>query len=157
MPTPSKFTKDRRERILQALQVGASLDTAAAVGGVGPTTLKRWIEEGRTAAEGSTSGKRAFYELVLEAQAHPKARALGIIYKAMEDKPELAWKFIERREHGFAPPAPMSPGGPSGPVVIQLSLSDGRPVLPATAIEVGALEQDQEPGAGRDPAPLATA
>jgi transposase-like protein len=123
---PSKFTAERRTRILEALQVGASRATAAAIGGVGERTLKRWIADGQTAREGSA--KRKFVEEVEAAEAHPKARALGIIYNAMQDRPELAWKFIERREHGFAPPiANVAP--PAAPTLIQLNFP-GAP-LPA--------------------------
>lgn len=156
MPTPSKFTEPVRRKILQALQVGASLETAAAVAVIGDRTLRRWLEQGQKAAEGSSY--RKFYLAAQEAQAHPRVRALGIVYEAMADKPELAKWYLERREHGFAPPMPHAAAPPAGPVVIQLSLSDGRPVaLAETVIEVGALEQDETTGALPDPAPLASA
>ena len=31
-------------------------------------------------------------------------RALGIVYRELPNDPMLAWKFLERREPGFAPP-----------------------------------------------------
>lgn len=155
MPTPSKFTTEVRKKILEALQVGASHQTAAHIAGIGHPTLSRWLSEGRDKLD---SPKGKFLAACQEAEAHPKTRALGIIYNAMPDKPELAWKFIERREHGFAPPMPALQSPPAGPVVIQLSLADGRPVaLADTVIEVDAVEQDETAGVLPDPAPLASA
>ena len=127
MPTPSKFTAESRQKVLEALRVGASQRTAAAVAGVDVATLRRWVERGKAAAQGTRWAQfAADYE---EAEAHPRVRALGIIYSELPDNPGLAWKFIERREPGYAPPMPVAPAGPVGPVVIQLSLSDGS--LPA--------------------------
>lgn len=152
MPTPSKFTEPVRKKVLEALKVGASHRTAAAVAGIGENTLRRWLERGREAEEGSRW--RTFVEEVEQAEAHPKVRALGIIYREMNDNASLAWKFIERREHGYAPPMPQGPSAPSGPVVIQLSLSDGRPLaLSDTVIEVEGFEQDEEARRGELPEP----
>ena len=123
MPTPTKFTADRRKRIIEALQIGASRNTAAAVAGIDPATLLRWLQRGKSAGE--STNWRKFFLAVAEAEAHPRMRALGVIYRAMEDKPDLAWKFIERRESGYAPPMPRELHSPATPVVIQLSLSDG--------------------------------
>lgn len=158
MPTPTKFTDPVRRKILGALQLGASRPTAAAIGGVSDETLRRWLERGKRMDEDSASGFRKFYDAVHEAEAYPKVRALQVVNKAWEDKPDLAWKFIERREHGFAPPVPQAAAPAMGPVVIQLSLADGRPLeLSDTVIEVGAVEQDEAAGSTGDPAPLASA
>jgi hypothetical protein len=141
MPMPSKFTADRRQRILEALTIGAPLDVAAAIGGVERTTLQKWLQKGR--APGGPANFREFATQVDEAEAHPKARALGIIYKAMEDKPDLAWKFIERRVSGFAPPVAM-PAVTHQPVKIQLSFHDGAAIAIADRfIEGEAVEQDE--------------
>lgn len=145
MPTPTKFTTETRKKILEALQVGASRRTAAAIARVDEATLRRWMDQGKSGGEGSRF--REFYDQVLEAEAHPKMRALGIIYRAMEDKPDFAWKFAERRESGFAPPLPAAASTAPAQVQIQLSFHDGGP-LPSVVqsfIEGEAVEQDEEP------------
>ncbi len=144
MPARSKFTAEARKAILEAKRVGASDATAAAIGHIDPATLVRWKDRGKDAEEGTSY--RQFWEDFQEAEAHPKMRALGVIYKEMPDNPTLAWKFIERREKGYAPPMPQGPPAPQGPVIIQLGLSDGRPALASTTIEVADV-QDIEPGA----------
>ena len=144
MPTPSKFTAETRAKITEALSVGASRRTAAAIAGVDESQIRRWMKRGEDGEDGSRF--REFYRAVLEAEAAPRMRALGVIYRELPDNPALAWKFIERREPGFAPPMPNTTPVQAGPVVIQLSLSDGRPMLPETVIEVGTIEQDHEPG-----------
>lgn len=135
MGAPTKFTAERRAKIIEALQVGASQRTAAAIAGIDPATLTRWIQRGESAAP--TSSWARFVEKVREAEAHPKMRALGIIYNAMADRPDLAWKFIERREHGFAPPTPQAIAPPSAATVIQLRLASGEAprLVPNEAVE----------------------
>lgn len=151
MPAHSKFTKPVRDTLLAALRFGSSRSTACAMAGIDTETLRRWLRKGAEAAEGGTSAYRRFHDEVLAAEAHPKVRALGIVYSAMEDKPELAWKFVERREHGFAPPMPVGPGPAQGPVVIQLTLADGRPLDATTTIEIG---DDDVPDEATNPAAL---
>jgi hypothetical protein len=154
VPTPSKFTDGNRKKILEALQVGASRRTAAAVARIGEATLRRWMEEGREAKEGSRFHK--FYKDVLEAEAHPRMRALGVIYNEM-DNPGIAWKFIERREPGFAPPMPSVPTGPAAPVMIQLSFHDGEALAAVQVIEGEFVEQDQAAGPRGLPSPSSSA
>jgi hypothetical protein len=125
MGRPTALTAQRRQRILEALQIGASRRTAAAVAGTSDDTIRRAMERGRNAAPGTAD--RTFHDAVLEAEAHPRTRALGIIYREMENRPDLAWKFIERREPGFAPPQAAPPSQPQQ-VVIALSLPGGRPI-----------------------------
>ncbi len=153
MPTPSKFTKDRITTILKIAQVGGSRRTQAHAAGIDEKTLS----DLRSRPE---QKYRDFRTQLLEAEAHPVARMLGIVYKAAEDKPELAWKFLERREHGFEPPISAPQPLPTGPVVIQLSLSDGAPLsLTDTTIEVEAVEPDEtaESRVAAFPAPVASA
>lgn len=152
MPTPTKFTAETRERILQALQVGASRRTAAQIAGIDEAQLRRWVTRGKDGAQGTRY--HDFYLAVLEAEASPRLRALGVIYKELPDNPVLAWKFIERREPGYAPPMPNLGPPQAGPVVVQLAFSDRPPLALAPAedvIEGEVVEQDDEPGA--DPAP----
>ena len=119
---PSKFTAERKARILEAFQIGASVATAAAVGGVSDGALRGWLARGKE--PGAPASYREFVEEVEKARAHPKTRALSIVYNAMAERPELAWKFLERREHGFAPPQPNALPAQTGPVVINLSFAN---------------------------------
>jgi len=121
----SKFTQERRTRILEAFACGASLQTAAALAKISQETLYRWLKRGEEAPEESQWHK--FFLEAQEARALPTERALRIVHDAMPDYPMLAWKYVERREPGFAPPTVGAPPT-SGPVVIQLSFSDGAPL-----------------------------
>lgn len=144
MPTPSKFTADRRQKIVQALKIGASRRTAAAVAGVDESTLRDWLARGKDAEEGSRW--REFYEDCEDAVAHPKMRALGLIYEKLGDDANIAWKFIERREEGYAPPQAGPPQAPAGPVVIALAFHDGEPVesRAGTVIDVGEVRDGEQ-------------
>jgi hypothetical protein len=142
MPTPSKFTADTRQTILEVKRVGGPDTLACAAARITVTTLNRWLDKGKTAEEGRY---REFFEEYQEAKAHPKVRALGMVYKRVADNDQMLWKYVERQVDGFAPPMPNVHQAPTGPVVIQLSLSDGRPALPSTVIEVADVE-DLEPG-----------
>lgn len=134
MGAPSKFTRDRREEILRAKRLGASNLTAARCGGIGESTLRDWLEKGAGADEGSPY--REFWEEFEASEAVPSIHALEIVQKHMADKPDLAWKFLERREGGFAPPAPQLPASASGPVLIQLAFVNGQASGEGTVIDV---------------------
>ena len=146
MPTPSKFTADRRAKIIEALSVGASRVTAAHIAGVDEAQIRRWVKRGEDSPAGTAF--RQFYEDVLQAEAHPKMKALGIIYREMEGRPEFAWKVLERREPGYAPPMPHVQQALAGPVVIQFSFTEAvaAPALgTGEVIEGEFVEQDDEP------------
>jgi hypothetical protein len=143
MPQPSRFTEPVKKGILEYLRLGASRQTAAHANGIGKATLTRWVQEGETAARGSA--KRKFYEAVIQAEAEGNVKALRIVRAEMENDPKLAWKYLERREPGYAPPQPHAPSTPEGPMVIQLSLSDGgRPALPEPVIEGDVVDDDAD-------------
>ena len=149
MPARSKFTQATRQRVLEAKRIGASDRTAAHIAGIDHSTLGRWLARGKGAGEGSSY--RAFHDEFRAAEAEPRLRALAIVHEQMPDNPSLAWKFIERREDGYAPPAaaPPSPAWPPT-TVIQLKLSDGRPLpglIPSEPITVDSTRGPQ----GADP------
>lgn len=102
MPARSTFTEEKRETILQVLRIGGSGRTAAAAAGVPHTTYLRWLAKGRAASPGTRFHE--FAEQVEEAEAAPRVRALGVVYRELPDNPLLAWKFLQAREPGFAPP-----------------------------------------------------
>ena len=143
MPTPTKFKAEVKQKIIQALSVGASRRTAAAVAGIDESNLRRWMERGKNASEGTAY--REFHDDVIAAEAAPRIRALGVVYKELPDNPGLAWKFLERREPGYAPPMPTLPTGPA-PVLVQLNFHDGTSAgeqFAAQVIEGTAIEQDE--------------
>lgn len=147
MGRPAKFTAQARETILQALRVGASRRTAARVAGINERTLRDWLKRGEAGPEGSSY--RKFWEDAQEAEAHPRVRALGVIYNALPDRPDLAWKFIERREEGYAPPqAVPAVAAMPAPVNIVLSFTDASPA------HVGVIDVAAEPAEGRPAAEL---
>src|ERR1051326_2460994 len=122
MGRPSKFTAENRRKVIEAAMVGATRPVQAQIAGIGLTTLKRWVEKAKESPPDSVWGR--FLADLEQAEAHPKMRALGVVYKAMEDRPDLAWKFIERRVDGYAPPMPNTQP-PVQQVMIALSFPDG--------------------------------
>lgn len=170
MPAPSKFTEARKEQIIAVLKVGGSRETAAQVSGVAYETLRIWLKRGEEMAqkaeeadEESGSAYAEFRERVLAAEAEPRFKALAIVDKAMVDNPMLAWKVIERREPGYAPPMPGSVGGGAPQVHINLSLTGSAAPLPAwlegEVIEGEVVEDAEEVpaiGDGSDSGPAET-
>lgn len=147
----SKFTQRATERILQATAIGCAQETAAALAGIDQATLSRWLTRGkkeleRAGDEDEVSAYASFYRDYAFAQAAPRERALGIVYREMDNRPDLAWRYVERKEPGYAPPQPAAFEKPAGPVIIQLSLSDGSPVgafAPTIDVTGSTREQDE--------------
>jgi hypothetical protein len=137
MGRPSKFTAEAKQRILEAKRVGASDKTASRVAGIDPATLRDWLKRGKDGAKDSSYAK--FLDAFEEAAAHPRERALGIIYNALPDRPDLAWKYVERREDGYAAPIAQPAAVASGPVNIMLSFADTRSAI-SEVIDVGSTD-----------------
>lgn len=49
---PTKFTEDVRQRIIEAISIGASLPAAAAHAGVAQQSVRNWLKLGKDQAEG---------------------------------------------------------------------------------------------------------
>ena len=129
MPTRSKFTSERRGRILEVLAVGGSRRTAAAVAGIDHTTLSRWLERGR---RGSPLGRwRAFLRDVEEAEKNPQLRALTEEYDKAQDSPWAAFRFLDRHDAWAEDEPPL----PADPVVIRLELTDKSPPVLGSGFE----------------------
>jgi hypothetical protein len=112
MPTPSKFTETRRLMVLELLSAGPPAPGRRRPPG---STIGRWrggIDRGRRAYPGGRW--RQFYLDVVEAEAHPRLRALT---DRQEMTPSAAMAYlIEAGE--FDP----EPDPPDGPPVIKLRL-----------------------------------
>lgn len=156
MPTPSKFTADRRQVIVEARRLGASLRTCARQAGITHTTLERWLEKGETAPEGSRY--REFWTQYEAADADASLHYLRIVHESAIDKPDLAMRWLERREDGYEPPSTRHAPAVAQPLVVHLTFHDGDPVPEfgdATVVEIGEVENSGPalPEARTDPAP----
>jgi hypothetical protein len=145
MPTKSKFTEATRKRILDAKRIGASNATAAAWAGIDADTLRRWLLDGKAASEGTT--KRTFHDTFRQVEVEPNLKALAVLTNEMADNPNLALKFLERKEPGFAPPVPAGVAQAAGPVVINLTFQDGGSALPQW-IDSEVIDATQSPALG---------
>lgn len=106
MGRPSRLTPEVQERVLTALRLGAPLAAAAGAAGISDRTLRRWMAEGRAAAESPPSGrepaalrrKRGFFEEVSRAQDEAHVRYAAMLAKAAKDGDFRAVSFaLERR------------------------------------------------------------
>lgn len=86
------LTDTIRQRLLEALRIGASYALAAQYAGISEDTLSRWIRQGD-----QPSGRREFAELceqITKARAHCAISALVTIEKAApNDWRAAAWKL----------------------------------------------------------------
>jgi hypothetical protein len=151
---PSKLTADRKQRILEAKKVGASNRTAALVAGISESALRDSLKRGEAAPEDSQLHQ--FWEAFEQAAAHPRERALGIIYNALPDRPDLAWKYVERQEGGFAPPV-QQPTTVVAPVNLTLSFFEApRPALEEGEIVDGEVVDEQSGTSSSEPTSITT-
>lgn len=90
----SKFTEDRRKRILDALAAGNFLKTACAYGGVDDSTFNKWRQRAEKYREPEYV---AFFAAVKEAETVAEVSALATIRKAANDTWFAAAWFLERK------------------------------------------------------------
>ena len=97
MGRPSKFTKARKDRIIQAIQAGCSYQLAADYAGVTRSTLWAWLKKGEDPKEKTY---HTFLNDIKRAEAEGAMVNLGTIQQASaKDWKAAAW-MLERR-HGF--------------------------------------------------------
>ena len=82
----SKFTLERKNRVLNALRAGNTLSAAAKYAGVSPPTVKRWMED----LEG-------FADEVSKAEADAEVGTVAVIRQAMPKSWQAAAWWLERR------------------------------------------------------------
>lgn len=101
---PSKLTVAVQARIVEALEAGQFLATAARAAGVHPSTVRRWVERGEAEEQRRTDGGaarvteqpfHAFAAAVEQADATAEGRAVATI-TASPDWRAAAW-YLERR------------------------------------------------------------
>ncbi len=105
---PSKFTPERKNRILSLINAGNYLDTACQAAGVTYATYREWVKRGQKEYDRLEESSRAkpresekdyldFFEAVQKAEATAEARNLTIINKAAEKNWQAAAWFLERK------------------------------------------------------------
>ena len=92
---PSVSTKERADRLLQAVRGGNYLETAARYAGISYATLRRWILKADDPS--APEEYREFKEALEKARADAEVAALAKIQKAASDGawPAAAW-YLER-------------------------------------------------------------
>lgn len=95
---PSKFTKDRKERIIKAIQAGCTYEMAADYAGVSRKTLWTWIQK---AEQETDKNYETFLHDLKKAEIDGAITHLGNIQQAsVKDWKASAW-MLERR-HGYS-------------------------------------------------------
>jgi hypothetical protein len=126
MPRPSKFTERRRQRVLAVLSAGGSRNAAEAAAGLGHGTLYRWLKRGERGHPEGRWGR--FRRDVMAAEAGPPG-PVGIPSDDRDDYDvELKWAMWVLERDNWAAAAPPDAEEPEGPVVIRVTLPDGRPL-----------------------------
>lgn len=95
MARPTKFTPDTTQKIIAAIQVGATYELAAQYGGVSYNTFNEWMKKGEAAQSGAFL---EFYEAIKAAEGRAAVGWLAKIEAAASDGnwQAAAWK-LERR------------------------------------------------------------
>ena len=90
----TKLTPEVEEKILQSIKSGNFRKTAALWAGVGYTTLRTWMREGRLRPK---SAQGNFRRRVLEAEKAAEMRAVALVMKAAAEDARHAEWWLERK------------------------------------------------------------
>ena len=105
---PTKFTPERREKIIQLIKAGNYLETATQAAGIDYSTFRNWMNRGENALQRQSEGDKLtkvekefvdFVEHIQKAEAEAEARNLMIINKAASDSWQAAAWYLERKHH----------------------------------------------------------
>lgn len=96
--TKSKFTKARKDRILQAIGAGCSYEMAADYAGITRQTLWAWMKKGE---EGKDKNYLTFLNDIKSAEVEGAMSNLGTIQDASKKDWKAAAWILERR-HGYS-------------------------------------------------------
>ena len=96
MPTgrPSILTPDVQRRLCEAVAAGNTRHDAAEYAGIGESTLRRWLAQGRHRRSGKF---RALLAAVKKAEADAVVRNVAIIQKAAPKSWQAAAWWLERK------------------------------------------------------------
>lgn len=120
-----KLNDDVQKRIVDAIMLGNYLDTAAAYGGINPSTFHRWMEKG--GREDAEEPYASFFEAVEHAKASAEVRAIARIQAAANDGTwqAAAWWLERTRPKKFGRFDRSEVSGPEGgPVRLDVSTED---------------------------------
>lgn len=95
MARPTKLTAEVHNAICEAMRKGHYLESAAALVGVAPKTVREWCARGEDEPDSDYGKFRAAYE---KACAEAVNRALGVIEDASATQWQAAAWFLERRQ-----------------------------------------------------------
>lgn len=108
MGRPSKLTKATTDRVVEAIQAGASQDVAARHGGIVPSTHYEWLRRGREAHEQARTTGRAipkaslavaeYSERIDHAVAEWELSQLSTILEAGVGRTYVTVRTVERQE-----------------------------------------------------------
>jgi transposase-like protein len=103
MPTPSKFNRRTAALVVELLVAGCSRREVARRVGIHHSQIARWVARGdKVAGSGSRFADFAEACHLAETDTPPILVALRDEQERMLGDPDLAWKFIQEREPGFA-------------------------------------------------------
>lgn len=92
------YSKERHERIVEAVELGATRELAAKAGGVSIRTLLRWLQAGK-ADEGHKFHQ--LYNDVLTAESTGAVQALATIREAAKNGKWQASAWLLERKYGY--------------------------------------------------------
>lgn len=80
MARPTKLTQEVQDRIMQAVQAGNYLETAANFAGIDGSTMRRWVQKGD--APSAPEPYRSFCTALKSARAAAEVRSVALIQQA---------------------------------------------------------------------------
>ena len=94
----TKLTEEIQNKIIQAVQTGATYEICAQFAGIAPSTLYLWMKQGR---ERKSKAKIEFLESIKRAESKGAVVNLGLIQRAAQDGDWKASAWILERRHGY--------------------------------------------------------
>ena len=140
---PIELTTQLQELIVGALKAGNYLETAAALAGIHPDTLRDWVKKGRK----GDPRYEDFSHAVQQAIASAEARDLAVIGKAASEYWQAAaWRLERRFNDRWGRKNDVSLSGKAGapPVKMELVIDLDKPATIADEPEQ-AEEDDDDP------------
>jgi hypothetical protein len=139
---PTKFTTRNKDSIIQALKLGAHMDTAARYGGVSYQTFRKWLTRGELLSEDDYDELEPdekefvdFYYRVVDAEAQAEMAALTKWRSFMDKDYKAARDFMARRW----------PARWGSKVEITISTKDDEILELLDELEKDELEMDDDP------------
>ena len=90
---PTKFNKQRRERIIEAVRTGCCLDTSARLAGITYDCLNDWMNKGRNAGNGPYF---LFLQAIMRASSEREDEAVDAVKRAASGRKIVKKKVTER-------------------------------------------------------------